>query len=63
MENITSDTVLFSISVADVQLESMRILNRELNDDEILKAKDGLEWGLCTSIDLVYHAIFSEFTK
>lgn len=63
MENITSDTVLFSISVADVQLESMRILNRELSENEILDVKDGLEWGICTSLDIVYQAIFSEFTK
>jgi len=60
MENLTESKNVFEISLEDLQFEAKEKLSRELNEEEILIAKKGLENGLLTSIDIVYKTIFSE---
>jgi len=60
MENLTESKNVFEISLEDLQFEAKEKLGRELNEEEILVAKKGLENGLLTSIDIVYSTIFSE---
>ncbi|GJH40227.1 hypothetical protein RCZ04_07770 [Capnocytophaga sp. HP1101] len=60
VESKVVDNPLFIITESDVQFEAQERLGRNLNDDELLIAKKGLEWGLLTDIDTVYGAIFSE---
>jgi hypothetical protein len=52
--------LVFSISTIDLQNEALRILGRTLSEEEIDIAKDGLEAGLLTNIDVVYKTIFFE---
>ncbi len=52
--------ILFSITVEDLQTESLEKIGRTLNDNEILIAKKRLESGLLSSIPFIYSAIFSE---
>jgi len=52
--------IIFAITVEDLQFEAMERIGRELTDDEIEIAIDGLEWGLLSGIDIVYDTIFSE---
>ena len=51
---------LFTIAVENIQSVALERLGRILNNDELLTAKKGLEWGLLTDIDAVYSAIFDE---
>ncbi|HQA87153.1 MAG TPA: hypothetical protein PK448_06265 [Bacteroidales bacterium] len=55
-----SNEILFSITVEDVQSEAIEKIGRKLNDDEIRIAKKGLEFGLLTTIDVVYSTIFNK---
>lgn len=57
------DKILYSITEEDVQLEASRILGRGLNEDEILKVKKHLEFGIGESIDIIYNCIFSEIIQ
>jgi hypothetical protein len=52
--------ILYAITKEDVQLEAKRFLGRELSEDEILQAKDCIEWGIGESIDDIYSTIFNE---
>lgn len=55
--------LVFAIRVEDIQHEALTYLGRELSEEEILIAKDGLEWGLLTGIDVIYSTIFNEMIK
>ncbi len=63
METINPETVLFAITIGDVQNEAKEKLGRELTQEEILIAKKGLEWGLLTDIDTIYNTIFTEMIE
>ncbi|MDR2651503.1 MAG: hypothetical protein LBC68_04205 [Prevotellaceae bacterium] len=57
MEN----NLIFSITVEDVQNEAMERIGRELTDEEIDIAKNGLEWGIGgITLDITYNTIFTE---
>jgi len=56
MEN----NIIFQITENDLQGEAMEKIGRKLTDDEIELTKVGLEWGLLSSIDIVYDTIFME---
>lgn len=60
MENLEARENVFVITIEDLQFESKEKLGRELNEEEILIAKKGLQNGLLTNIDVVYNTIFSE---
>ena len=55
-----NNNIIFQITVKDLQYEAIEKIGRKLSDKEIEIAKDGLEWGLLTNIDTVYHTIFTE---
>ena len=60
MEIVEQDKLVFSITLQDLQHESLERIGRVLTDEEIHIAKKGLESGLLTDIDTVYKTIFSE---
>ena len=53
--------MIFSITIEDLQNEAMARIGRRLNDDEIIIAKKGIEWGIVNSaLDITYNTIFTE---
>jgi hypothetical protein len=60
MEIVEQDKLVFSITLHDLQHESLERIGRVLTDEEIHIAKKGLESGLLTDIDTVYKTVFSE---
>jgi DNA (cytosine-5)-methyltransferase 1 len=51
---------IFSVTVEDIQQESMRIIGRTLNDDELRMAAKGIDWGLSTGIYIVFESAIRE---
>lgn len=60
MEISDPKEIIFAIRLENLQYEAKEKLGRELNEDEILTAKKGLESGLLTGIGSIYNAIFFE---
>lgn len=54
------DRILFCITEEELQSEAKQILGRRLNEEEIIIAQKGLDYGIMTSIDTVYRTIFKE---
>lgn len=54
------DRILFCITEEELQFEAKQILGRRLNEEEIIIAQKGLDYGIMTSIDTVYRTIFKE---
>lgn len=52
--------IVFSISKKDIQIEALEKLGRELNEEEILITRKGLENAILFDIDTVYKTIFYE---
>jgi hypothetical protein len=52
--------LVFSISLDDLQSEAVRYIGRNLTEEEVYIAKDGIESGLLTDIDTVYRTVFFE---
>ena len=52
------DRILFCITEEELQFEE--ILGRRLNEEEIIIAQKGLDYGIMTSIDVVYRTILEE---
>ena len=48
------DRILFCITEEELQFEAKQILGRRLNEEEIIIAQKGLDYGIMTSIDTVY---------
>ena len=55
-----SDRILFCITEEELQFEAKQILGRRLNEEEIIIAQKGLDYGIMTSIDVVYRTILKE---
>lgn len=60
MINPSPESVLFAITINDIQTEAKEKIGRELTQEEILIAKKGLESGLLTDIQTVYNTILTE---
>lgn len=58
-----SNRTIFSITTDDLQGEAIQKLSRELTDEEIDLAKDYLEWGILSGIDIVYNTIFNDIKE
>ena len=58
MESLNPNSILFAITVEDIQFEANESLGRELTEDELYIARKGLECGLLTNIDVIYETIF-----
>lgn len=54
------DRILFCITEEELQFEAKQILGRRLNEEEIIIAQKGLDYGVMTSIDVVYRTILKE---
>ena len=54
------DRILFCITEEELQFEAKQILGRKLNEEEIIIAQKGLDYGIMTSIDVVYRTILEE---
>jgi len=55
------DDVVFQITVEDLQAEAVERIGRELTDDEIDTAKDGIDCGIgYPTLDITYNTIFTE---
>jgi hypothetical protein len=57
------DTLVFAITLEDLQMKALEKMSRTLSDDEISTAKKGLEWGLLTGIDTVYNTLFFDMLE
>ena len=55
-----NNNILFAITVEDMQEYAMVKIGRELNDDELDIAKEGLESGLQFAADISMHTIITE---
>jgi len=56
--------IIFQITEDDLQNEAMQRIGRQLTDDEIEMAKDGIEWGISDSaLEITYNTIFTEMIK
>ncbi len=55
-----NEKVVFSITVGDIQYESMRLIGRQLSDEELETASDQVDWGLSTGIFIVFKAAIDE---
>ena len=62
-ESMETEKLVFAISLEELQQAAIEKLGRPLDDDEIQVAKKGLEFGLGTSIDVVYETIFFEMIE
>lgn len=54
------DRILFCITEEELQFEAKQILGRRLNEEEIIIAQKGLDYGIMASIDVVYRTILKE---
>jgi hypothetical protein len=63
MSFYSKDEILYGITVECLQENAKERIGRDLNDDEIGIAKKCIEWGLNTSIDIVFTAAIQEATK
>ena len=54
------DRILFCITEEELKFEAKQILGRRLNEEEIIIAQKGLDYGIMTSIDVVYRTILKE---
>jgi len=60
---IEKDNLLFYIIKEDLQQEALPKIGRELNEEEIEIARKGIEWGISSSPEIIYHTIFTEMIK
>jgi len=56
-EKLEEDEIIYVISVADVQFLAERVLDRQLDYDEMYSVKKGVEWGMDYWDEVVIAAI------
>lgn len=54
------EKAVFSITIGDIQQESVRLIGRQLTDEELDTASDGIDWGLSFDIETVFKAAIYE---
>ena len=55
-----SEKMVFAVTVGDIQQESVRLIGRNLNDEELYTAIKGIDWGLSTGIYIVFKAAIDQ---
>ncbi|MDY0083342.1 MAG: hypothetical protein RBR74_09190 [Ignavibacteriaceae bacterium] len=56
-DKLEEDEIIYVISVADVQFLAERVLDRQLDYDEMYSVKKGVEWGMDYWDEVVIEAI------
>lgn len=59
-DDLEEDEILYYVGKKWVQLEAERRIGRSLSEDELETVADCIEWGLSTSIDVVFTAAIQE---
>ncbi len=62
-ESISKEELIYWIDKWFVQERAKQIIGRELNEDEIVRATDYIEWGLCDSVFDVISVAIKETVK
>jgi len=58
------NNTIFSLTVEDLQNESLTRIGRILTDDEIDIARKGIDWGITDmALNITYNTIFTEMIK
>lgn len=55
-----SEKMAFVVTVGDIQQESVRLIGRNLTDEELETAIKGIDWGLSTGIYIVFKAAIDQ---
>lgn len=63
MENFDNNDVLFYITKDQVQEAAIERYGHSLSDEDFEIVKDGLEWGIMSSIENVYSAVFDRLDE
>ncbi len=57
---LKDDRIAYKVTVGEIQQESVRLIGRKLNNDELESAIDGIDWGLSTGIFIVFKAAIEQ---
>ena len=60
---MNKDSILFSITVEEIQDYALEIFSRELTEDDLRDIKDRLYDGIHETIDIVYWTIINDIIK
>jgi hypothetical protein len=60
MNTISTDDLVFYITVEQIQNEALKLLGRKITSSEIYAVSKGIEAGLNFDIDTVYETCFQE---
>ena len=63
MNNNKKDSIIFSITIEELQDEAIRLICRKLTDEELYTAKKGIEAGLSFDIGTVFKTAVEEAVK
>jgi len=57
------NNIIFSITIGELQDEAIRLIGRKLTDEELYKARKGIEAGLSFDIETVLRTAIEEAVK
>jgi hypothetical protein len=63
MNNNKKDSIIFSVTIEELQDEAIRLIGRKLTDKELYTAKKGIEAGLSFDIETVFKSAIEEAVK
>jgi hypothetical protein len=63
MNNNKQNNIIFVITIGELQDEAIRLIGRKLTDEELYKARKGIEAGLSFDIETVLQTAIEEAIK